>query len=305
MIAAGLWALDALLRTQLSETIPSAWIVLLEHLIGFIILSPLLYKKRTALKELNGKDWLVLIILSAVSSVLGTLLFTEALARSFAAFDFVTPILLQKLQPLVVVVLSVAFLREKLSLRFLLLVPIALIGSYMISFGTDALSLDLTNQLEVTLLAVGAAIAWGSGTIMSKHMLKKLDFTEATSLRFLFAIPLSVVAIAFTRQTLPMEALTADVLVRFVIIAFSTGAAAILIYYRGLKLTKASVATFAELTFPIVSIFIAISTLNPYGAPQPLSLANQFGIVLLLIAIILISFETDKKQLDISDSTPR
>jgi len=49
--------------------------------------------------------------------------------------------------------------------------------------------------------------------------------------------------------------------------------------------------TIAELTFPIVSIIIAVTALNPYGEPQQLSLANKFGIILLLISILIISFD--------------
>ncbi|KXK27284.1 MAG: EamA-like transporter family protein [candidate division WS6 bacterium OLB20] len=305
MIAAALWALDALIRTQLTAIIPSAWIVLLEHLVGFLLLMPLLLNNRKRISTMTKRDWVVMIVLSAVSSVAGTLLFTEALSRSFAGYDFVTPVLLQKLQPLIVVLLSFVVLHERPGIRFYALIPVALIGSYMISFGTDPVTVDLKQQTEVVLLALGAAIAWGSGTVMSKHLLVKLDFAEATALRFLFAVPLSIVAIALTGQQLDTSVLSFDVIIRFVVIAFSTGAAAILLYYRGLKLTRASVATFAELTFPVVSVLIAITALNPYGAPQQLSLANQFGIVLLLIAIILISFEADRRKLGTGDGAPR
>jgi drug/metabolite transporter (DMT)-like permease len=83
---------------------------------------------------------------------------------------------------------------------------------------------------------------------------------------------------------------------RFVVIAFTTGAGAIVIYYRGLRNTEAKVATIAELTFPVVSIAIAITNLNPYGDAQKLLLTNVFGIVILLISIIIIGFDHAESQ---------
>lgn len=291
MLAAALWALDALLRTTLTKTIPAASIVFFEHLVGFVILLPIFARSWRKYQALTGKDWFLLIALTMVSSVAGTLLFTQALAKSFASFDFATPILLQKLQPVFVIALAALFLRERLTFRFLALVPVALIGSYLISFGAQPLALQWTNKEIVYVLALGAALAWGSGTIFSKKVLQRLAFAEATAMRFLFAIPFSYVAALILGQTAGFRDVGAGNWLRFVIIAFTTGAGAVLIYYKGLQKTEAKVATIAELVFPVVSILIAITALNPYGAPQHLSLANVFGIIILLISVLTISLD--------------
>lgn len=299
MLAAALWALDALLRTTLTRTIPAASIVFLEHLVGFIILSPIFWRSRAKFKMLARGDWVRLIVLTIVSSVAGTLLFTQALAISFASFDFATPILLQKLQPIFVILLAAIFLRERLTFRFLALVPVALIGSYLISFGALPIPLQWTNKEIVYVLALGAALAWGGGTIFSKKILQKLAFAEATAMRFLLAIPFSFIAALILGQTYSLADVGSGNWLRFVIIAFTTGAGAVLIYYRGLQKTEAKVATIAELVFPVVGILIAITALNPYGAPQQLSLANIFGIIILLISVLVISFDhaIDKSQI--------
>jgi drug/metabolite transporter (DMT)-like permease len=91
---------------------------------------------------------------------------------------------------------------------------------------------------------------------------------------------------------------TIDEMWRFIVIGLTTGAGAILIYYHGLKRTEAKVATFAELTFPIVSVLIAITALNPYGEPDKLSMAKAFGIAILLLSIIAISLENNAKETD-------
>src|SRR3989338_495363 len=270
MLAAALWAADALLRTQLTTHIPSAWIVFLEHIIGFLIMLPLFVRAVPRYRTLRGGDWVVVVALTIVSSVAGTLFFTEALARSGTTFDFITPVLLQKLQPIFVVLLAVIFLRERISFFYALLVPVALIGSYLISFGAFPVEFQLSGKELVYILSLGAALAWGSGTILSKKILQKLSFADATALRFLVAIPVSFAVGMWLSPSYHFSSLVPVDLWRFVIIAFTTGAGAVLIYYQGLARTSASVATIAELTFPVVSLGIAVSYLNPYGAPQVL-----------------------------------
>lgn len=291
MFAASLWALDALIRTGLTTSIPSASIVTIEHVFGFILLLPIFIKSISVYAKLKTYDWLIALTLAAVSGVGGTVLFTQALGFSFATGDFVTPVLLQKTQPLFVTLLAALFLKERLTLRFLALIPLALIGSYMVSFGVAQVQLQLSGKELIVLLSLGASFAWGSGTILSKTLLKKLSFSQATSLRFLLTIPIAFGVSVLLHQALNPLLLTLDNVWRFILIAFVTGAGAILIYYRGLKETEAKVSTFAELSFPIVSILIAVTPLNPYGAPQTLTLPNIFGIVILLVSIILISFE--------------
>ncbi len=289
MLASSLWALDALIRTGLTRSIPPAGIVFWEHVFGFFFLFPVFVRSLPALRKLPAAVWAGAIALALVSGVGGTLLFTQALGTSFATGDFVTPLLLQKTQPIFVTFLAAIFLREALSLRFLLLVPIALIGSYMVSFGVQPLRLELAGKELVVLLSLGASAAWGSGTILSKTLLTKLSFPQATSLRFALTIPVAFSASVVLGQTFPPSSFVPQQLVRFLLIALTTGGGATLVYYAGLARTRANVATFAELMFPIVSILIAVTPLNPYGSPQALSLANIFGITILLTAIILMS----------------
>jgi len=146
------------------------------------------------------------------------------------------------------------------------------------------------------LLSLGATFAWGAGTILSKTILKKLSFSEATSMRFLLAIPVAYIAAQILGQTYTLAQMSGGQFWRFVIIGFTTGAAGVLIYYRGLQKTEAKVSTIAELVFPIISILIAITPLNPYGAAQTLSFANIIGIVILLASILIISFDYARKR---------
>ena len=296
MAGASLWAIDALFRTQLTFTIPSAAIIFGEHLIGFIALSPIFFKNIDQVKRLTQNDWLTLLAMTIVSSVAGGILFTQALNMSFAQNDFLTPLMLLKLQPIFIVALSAWILKEKISLRFIILAIAALIGSYIMSFGLLPPVLSLQGKMLVFILAISAPICWGIGTILSKKVLTKLDFGVATSMRYLMAIPVALIFAYALGQTYDVANITFDALWRFLVIGGVTGgAAAIFIYYWGLTHTKAHVSAFAELIFPFISIIIATTQLNPYGEPQVLSVANIIGIIILIVSIVLISFETKKK----------
>src|SRR3989344_5519047 len=296
MIAATLWAVDALFRTQLTYTIPSTSIVMIEHAIGFLILSPLILRYWNDIKGLKKHDWMILLVMTIVSSVLGTVLFTEALGRSFAEFDFVTPILLQKLQPLFVVALSALILKEHISVKFIVLAIVALVGSYLISFGFNPVSLQLAGKELVFILAIGAAASWGTGTILSKHALNHIPFPALAGLRMLLAVPIAYIFSLVLGQAFNPMTIGVGEWWRFLVIAGITGGAlAIYLYYKGLQKTPARVSTFAELMFPVASIFIAITPLNPYGAAQVLSMANVLGIVILLGSVLMISFMHSEK----------
>ncbi|HRN70053.1 MAG TPA: EamA family transporter [Candidatus Woesebacteria bacterium] len=297
MVAASLWAIDAVFRTQLTTSIPSSAIVFLEHTIGFLILSPIFFKNWDNIKKLSKAEWLNFIVLTIISSVLGAILFTQALSKSFAEFDFVTPILLQKLQPVFVVILSAIFLKEKITSRFIAFAILALVGSYMMTFGTEIVQLTLQGKELVFVLALGAALCWGGGTILSKKALKTLNFPAATAMRFLLAIPISLMFMFIFNQTYNIAQISLDQIWRLLIIASVTGGAgAIFLYYKGLQNTDAKVSTFAELMLPLVSLLIALTALNPYGAPQKLTVANAMGIVLLVVSILVISLEHNKRQ---------
>ena len=184
MVASSLWAVDALIRTPLTKAIPSASIVLYEHVIGLLVFSPLFIRSLPILRTVSGKTWVHVLTLSLVSSVGGTVLFTQALAVSFATGDFITPLLLQKLQPLLVIMLAVLLLKEKLQKEFLLWAPVALVGSYLISFGLTVPKLQFAGKEMVVVLSLGAAACWGSGTILSKLLLRRYSARDATFFAF-------------------------------------------------------------------------------------------------------------------------
>ncbi|TMB63412.1 MAG: hypothetical protein E6J51_10715 [Chloroflexi bacterium] len=75
----------------------------------------------------------------------------------------------------------------------------------------------------------------------------------------------------------------------FLGIALIPGFLALLLYYRALRSTPATLATIAELAYPVAATFIA-SAPPPYGFNQPLYLPQFIGTGLLIAVILILNY---------------
>lgn len=254
--AAFLWAFDGLIRQHL-YTLPPITIIFFEHLIGLLLLYPFVFKLVFKTK-LAKKEWWLLVLISVLSGLLGTLWFTTALGKvHFISISVV--FLLQKLQPIFAITTASIFLKEKLDRRYIKWAVLALVSAYFVTFKNGIVNLDTGEGTAIAgLFALGAAFAWGSSTTFSKMLLGKIDAKVSTFYRFLVTsiIALPVMFLMGKNEagavTIPNESQFAFL----GLIAVSTGMVALLIYYKGLSKTPVHISTILELTFPFVAIFL-------------------------------------------------
>jgi len=134
------------------------------------------------------------------------------------------------------------------------------------------------------MLAMGAAIAWGSATVLGKLILKTLSFKAAAILRFALAIPIAYLVAVLSGQTYPLSAVTTSQWLSLLGIALSSGMVAFLIYYKGLSGTPAKVSTLVELTWPVSAAFIGLLFFKEVLTPVQL----VAGVVLLADIVTLV-----------------
>jgi drug/metabolite transporter (DMT)-like permease len=281
LLAAMLWATDAPFRLHLTEGLSSNFIVLAEHAIDLIFVLPLLVLGWHQLKGLTYKEWAAIIFIAVGGSALGSIAFTQA-------FHYVNPsvaILLQKLQPLIAISLAAVFLKEPLGRMFWLWAVLALGGAYLISFPNLVPQLypgeEFNPNVMGVLLALTAAFFWGASTVFGKFVLQKIDFKMMAALRFTGAF-VFLLFLNFWQSSFPAAGeFSAKDALFIAIIAVVSGVVSLFIYYRGLQFTQASVATIAELGFPMAAIFI-----NYLFIPDSALVPMQFlGVAILLAAI--------------------
>lgn len=252
-IAALLWAVDGLLRRNL-YALPPLTIVTLEHAIGALLLLPTIWITQNRIKQITKHEWLVVGLISLLSGLLGTMLFTAALLQvNFLPMSIV--FLLQKLQPIFVFITALVVLKERIRSSQLIWSAIALIAGFFMTFPTGAVALA-NNTILAALMALGAAIAWGTSTVFSRWLLMRLPANTTTALRFMITTILGGVALILFPSQQAIAAVTQRQLLDLVIIAISTGMVALVIYYQGLKRTNATTATILELLFPTAAIVI-------------------------------------------------
>lgn len=289
-IASLLWATDGLFRVPTVQAIDPIWIVTIEHLIGVVLLLPwLIWRRPPHLTRLSTRQWAAFILIGAGASAAATVLFT-------AAYRYTNPsviILLQKLQPLLVVLLAVVFLRERPAKGFFLWAALALFAAVGLSapdLGTAALREGVELRSAGVVYAIIAASIWALATVIGKRLLGKLSFEVTTFWRFTIGLLALLILLLAVRSPIPIEALRqTETWKSLLYIGIFPGLAAMLIYYAGLKKTPASVTTLVELLFPIAAVI-----LNAIFLKVRLDLNQMAAGALLLFAITRISLAQEK-----------
>lgn len=280
-----LWATDALFRLPLvQKQIDPTLLVFLDHLfVCFLMIPWMLIAKRKAFFKINFTQFIALILIGGGASGLATVFFT-------ASFKYINPsvaILLQKLQPLVVVSLAALFLKERPKKPFFIWAPFALFAGIWLSF--PQFKFDFVHGLDLqskgSLLALSAAGLWALGTVVGRAVLIKLDPLVVTTWRFLFGlITLGLLLLVSGAPITIQDLRDPPVFSALVYMAFFPGLFAILIYYYGMARTPASTTTFLELLFPVSAVIINTVFLNiPL---EPMQIAAS---VLLLFTVTQIS----------------
>lgn len=248
-----LWASDSPFRKPLLVGgLSAAFIAFLEHLFSGLASLPGLWHKREQFRSLAPSQLLGLIYIGAGASALAAVLFVRgAVAMNY---NFTVAALLQKLQPLFAIILAVIFLKEKLNPKFWLLALPALFGAYLVTFGlASPLALWYSGgafHFLGPVLAILAAVLWAGGTVVGRSLLKGLDFQFVNGMRFVFGF-LFLMLYVLVLEKMQFSVMTPLFWRNVVIIAMLTGFFALLLYYYGLKHTKASVATLMELGYPL------------------------------------------------------
>ncbi len=278
VIAALLWGIDGILRRSL-YTLPPITIVFFEHLIGFVILFPFIWKSFKT-EKLSKKEWSAIVFVALLSGLLGTLWFTTALLDTmFISFSVV--FLLQKLQPIFAITTARIFLKERVGKGYRMWALLALVAAYFVTFPNGVVNFKTgTGTIVAALFAIGAAFAWGTSTTFSKIALRDRSSNYITALRFLLTLVMAFVGVLLLGKAPSLSSINHTQILTLVVIALSSGMVSLLIYYRGLKTTPVSVSTILELFYPLVAVVIDVVLYH-----NVLALSQYFAAAILLYAM--------------------
>jgi drug/metabolite transporter (DMT)-like permease len=288
-LGAMLWGTDALFRAPLlrhlssDRLIQSTQLVLMEHVILVVCSLPLLWLARRQIRRLTGRQWAAIAAIGVGASGLATVLFT----LSFGYGHFIETLLLQKTQPLIAILLASLWLRERMAAAAWALVPVALVGAYLIAIPDPLHPQNAWADFHIAaaLFALGASALWGAATVFGRYALADVSFTALTGLRFTTALPALAIVLWLEGGVAAFTVYRVEDAPLYLGLALLPGLFAMLLYYRGLASTPASMATLAELAFPVTGVLVNLFLVTPR---QSITTYQVAGIVILWAAIAVL-----------------
>ena len=289
-LAAAMWGTDPILRKPLSGSTTATTIVFGEHVVLVVLTLPLLLPALRALVKAGPRYIAAGIAIGAGASAVATILFTEALFHG----DFVTPVVIQKIQPLVAVLGAAIVLGERPRPRFAWFLLPALLGFWLVN---QAHPLDPTAKGLIPIIqALAAAVLWALGTVLGRFMGRKLAFQEILTVRFFFGLIGTAIA-------LPIMGAGAYAGVHdslwIAYLALVTGLLALALYYYGLKRTPAVLASLAELTYPAIAVIAGIYAYNSH-----LRWTQWLGVVTIVATVSLLPVQRRRKMVALPAPAP-
>ena len=273
-LAAAMWGLDGLIRKPLSSSTSAFTIVFGEHVVLVALTLPLLVPAFRAL-WLAGPAFVGAgIAVGAGASAIATILFTKALFHG----DFITVVVLQKVQPLIAVVGAWLVLGERPRPGFAWFLLPALAGLWLIALPhpLNPHARGLTPIVET----LAAAALWGLGTVFGRFLGRRLAFEQVTTVRFAFGLVASACALPIVGASAFSNAHDSFWIA---VLALVTGLLALGLYYYGLQRTPALLAALGELAFPVTAALVGIYVFeDSLRWTQWLGVAVTVGVISLL-----------------------
>lgn len=261
ILACLLWGMDTLIRYPLVERgINPVTIVFYEHCILTLIFSLGLIPNIKRIGELKLSDVFSFLIIGGVGSAIATVAFTES-------FQYLNPslvILLQKLQPVVAIILAAVILKEEIQKQFLVWAAVCLVGGLLISspdierFYTLMVNNFGAVSSDVALKGYGlvgiSIVGWGATTVFGKRLsLAGFETKSIMAGRFLTGL---LVLIPFVHWNRNLILPNGEDYLRILIMVLISGAMAMWLYYQGLKRLSAKTTAIAEMFFPFFAIIV-------------------------------------------------
>jgi drug/metabolite transporter (DMT)-like permease len=290
-LAAMLWGTDTLWRPTIlrhlssNGLVASTQVVFMEHLILTLCSIPLLWLARREIARLRRSEWFAIAAIGVGASALATVLFT----LSFTYGHFIETLLLQKTQPIVAILLAAIWLRERLAPAAYVLIPVAIFGAYLIAV-PDPLHPQnawMDFHLQAAIWALAASALWGAATVFGRYALKDVSFTAVTALRFTTGFPALAIVLFLMAGGGGFQQYRGPDVPYYLAVALLPGLVAMLLYYRGLASTPASMATLAELAFPITGVLVNLYLVKPAQTIAPVQVV---GIVVLWGALSVLDW---------------
>jgi drug/metabolite transporter, DME family len=261
-LGAALWGTESAWRIPLNELFDAPVIVFWEHVLILLMFLPILLPNLGKLRTIDGRTWGYLLFSGFAGSAVGTIFFT--LALKYGNPTVVNVIL--NIQPVISTLGAFLVFRDRLAPWFFFCAAVAILAGVFLSVERPEL-IGVSFQRAGLTLGTGYALIcaffWAGSTVAGRGVMTGMPLKLAASMRIVVGlICMTIIVLVHgklngaalwppTAQAQPGKAIGL-----FVLLASISGGIPLLIYFEGLRLTRASTAGYFEMMQTLAAVVI-------------------------------------------------
>lgn len=261
-LGAALWGTESAWRIPLNDLFDADVIVFWEHVFILFMFLPILVLQLGELSKIDKRSWGYLVFSGFAGSAVGTIFFTLALKNGNPT---VVNVILN-IQPVISTVGAFFLFGDRLTPRFFLYAGIAIVAGIFLSVEHPTLIGVSFAQAGLNLgtgYALVCAVFWGLSTVAGRGVMIGMPLRLAASLRIVVGL-VCMTCILVASGKLQASALwptaaqahPGTAIVALLLLASISGGIPLLIYFEGLRLTRASTAGYFEMMQTLAAVCI-------------------------------------------------
>lgn len=288
-LGAALWGTESAWRIPLNDLFDADVIVFWEHILILLMFLPILFSQLGEIRKIDKRSWGYLIFSGFAGSAVGTIFFTLALKNGNPT---VVNVILN-IQPVISTLGAFLLFGDRLTPRFFLFAGIAIVAGIFLSVEHPALIGVSFTQAGLNLgtgYALICAVFWGLSTVAGRGVMIGMPLRLAASLRIVVGLVCMTCILAgygklrgaslwpVAAQAHPWTAIVA-----LLLLASISGGIPLLIYFEGLRLTRASTAGYFEMMQTLAAVCITWGFFHAALRPHQILAA-----IILIMAVAMV-----------------
>jgi drug/metabolite transporter (DMT)-like permease len=288
-LGAALWGTESAWRIPLNDLFDAPVIVFWEHVLILFMFLPILFSQLGELRKIDKRSLGYLIFSGFAGSAVGTIFFTLALKNGNPT---VVNVILN-IQPLISTIGAFLLFGDRLTPKFFLYAGIAIVAGIFLSVEHPELIGVSFSQAGLNLgtgYALICAVFWGLSTVAGRGAMVGMPLRLASSLRIVVGLVcMTLILAAYGKlngsslwpaaaQTNPGSAILALLLLSSI-----SGAIPLLVYFEGLRLTRASTAGYFEMMQTLAAVCITWGFFHAALRPHQI-----FAAIILIAAVAMV-----------------
>ena len=261
-LGAALWGTESAWRIPLNDLFDAPVIVFWEHVLILLMFLPLLLSKLKDLPKIDARTWGYLTFSAFAGSAVGTVFFTLALKNGNPT---VVNVILN-IQPVISTLAAFFLFGDRLIPRFFLYAGIAILAGIFLSVEHPTLigaSFEKAGLNVGTGYALICALFWGLSTVAGRGTMIGMPLRLAASLRIVIGLICMTLILlvygnlrALSLWPVAAQAHPITAIVALLLLASISGGIPLLIYFEGLRRTRASTAGYFEMMQTLAAVCI-------------------------------------------------